>query len=153
MTLPSKKILIGRRDKVDFPDLDLMDVEAKVDTGAYTSALHVSELSPVMKDGKLHVEFTFLHHSHSLTEPVHYVLPVEAYKLIKNSSGDAENRFIVKTKIKLFNKVHRAEFSLADRSAMETPVLLGRKLLNKRFMVDVSQNYLSFELKNKRKGK
>ena len=44
-----------------------------------------------------------------------------------------------------------AEFSLSDRSDMKYPVLIGRKLLKGRFIVDVSRKNVSLKFNNKQK--
>ena len=46
------KLLIGRREKVSFPDLHLLGINAKVDTGAYTTALHCHEIEVRPEGGK-----------------------------------------------------------------------------------------------------
>jgi hypothetical protein len=56
---------------------------------------------------------------------------------------------VIKTKITIFGKKIRTEFSLANRRKMRYPILLGRKLLNKRFLVDVSQKDLSATKRSK----
>ena len=38
------KQIVGRVDKIDFPKLDLFNIDAKIDTGAYTSAIHCSQI-------------------------------------------------------------------------------------------------------------
>ncbi|MDC1067636.1 RimK/LysX family protein [Candidatus Kapabacteria bacterium] len=53
----------------------------------------------------------------------------------------------IKSKIRIFNKVFPIYFSLADRSKMTYKILLGRKILNKKFLVDVSQKDLSINQK------
>lgn len=58
-----------------------------------------------------------------------------------------EERYVITTGVLIFNKLIKTEFSLTDRSAMKYPILLGRKFLVKRFIVDVSLVNLS--LKNK----
>jgi hypothetical protein len=58
-----------------------------------------------------------------------------------------QERYIIKSKIILFGKAYKAEFSLSDRSHMKNPILLGRKLLNGKFVVDVSEEDLSYQLK------
>ncbi len=50
----TKKIL-GRVDKVDFPELNLITVDVKIDTGAYTSAIHCSNIRE--KNNKLYLHF------------------------------------------------------------------------------------------------
>ena len=130
--------VIGRRDLVDIPELELYAVDAKVDTGAYTSALHVAKVKPVHKGGEPHVQFKLLHHSHPGYTKKTITLPIHNQKLIRNSFGIEEMRYIIKAHVVLFGKTYLTEFSLADRSKMDTPVLLGRKLLYRRFLVDVS---------------
>jgi hypothetical protein len=57
-------------------------------------------------------------------------------------------RYVIKTKVTLFGKTFKTEFSLADRQQMRYPVLLGRKLLRNRFIVDVSLENVSFSQKS-----
>lgn len=58
-----------------------------------------------------------------------------------------EERYVITTDILIFNKRIKTEFSLSDRSTMKYPILLGRKLLAKRFVVDVAVTNLSFKNK------
>ena len=53
-------------------------------------------------------------------------------------------RFVIKTKVKIFDRVIRAEFSLSNRGNLKFPVLLGRKILRHRFLIDVTKKDLSF---------
>lgn len=139
MSKKRPKALIGRREKADFPDLDLIGIDAKVDTGAYTSAIHCHDVELFDKDGKQWVRFKLLDPSHPGYNHKTFELPVHKIKSIKSSSGQAQKRCIIKTRIKIIDSAFEIELSLADRSAMEYPVLLGRKALTGRFIVDVSQ--------------
>lgn len=143
----SKLRIIGRRDLIDLPELDLMEVEAKIDTGAYTSALHVQRIKLITKDGKPWVRFRMKHPSHSSFNNKIYEFPVVNEKRVKNSSGKMEKRVTIQTRVMLFGKAYKVEFSLTNRAKMECPVLIGRKLLYRRFMVDVSQKHLSYHQK------
>ncbi len=144
---------IGRQDLVDLPGLQLLDIDAKVDTGAYTSSLHVKAVEAFEKDGQLWVRFKLDHPHNAAYNNKAFRMPVFAHKPIKSSSGQAEFRYIVQTDIQLFGKRYKTEFSLTDRSQMDFPVLLGRKLLYRKFIVDVTQKNLSFKQKQKRKIK
>lgn len=137
------KIILGRKDKVDFPLLNLFNIDAKVDSGAFTSALHCDKIQLLQKDGIHWVKFRFNYKKE-------FFLPVFAIRKIKNSSGKSERRFIIKTKIRLFNIRYPIELSLSDRSKMDYPVLIGRKLLLGRFLIDVSQSDLSYKQKKKK---
>lgn len=151
MKQAKEKKIIGRREKVDFPDLGLYDIEAKIDTGAYTTALHCHDIM-VQKglDGKEALCFKLLDPSHpNYNEKQHCFLEFEK-KQIKNSFGDLEERYVIKEKIKLGNKIIRTSISLTDRGNMKYPVLIGRRFLKNRFIIDVSEVYLTEKKKSKK---
>jgi len=133
------KIIIGRYDVIDLPELDIYEITAKIDTGAYTSAIHCSRIK-LQKENDIEYLIFKIPGSHQKK-----MFRVSDFKLknIKSSSGHSETRFVIKTKVLLFGKVIKTEFSLANRSEMKFPVLLGRKLLKDRFIVDVSEINLS----------
>jgi hypothetical protein len=142
-----EKCLIGRRDMIDLPEFELQNIEAKVDTGAYTSAIHCSHIHVTERKGVKKISFHILgSHQEEVGRRV-FTTKNFKEKKIKSSFGQIEERFVIKTKIKLFGRVIRAEFSLSDRTEMKYPVLLGRKLLKNRFIVDVSQYNLSYNKK------
>jgi hypothetical protein len=131
------KVVIGRAELVHFMDFAMADVPAKTDTGAYRSAVHVDQIS-LSPDGKT-LSFRLLG-GHPVCGALARTISTEEFKTvwIANSFGHREERFEVKLRIKLGPKVFKATFSLADRSKKIYPILLGRKLLNNRFLVDTS---------------
>ncbi len=131
------RITIGRRERVSFPELGLRNVEAKIDTGAYTAALHCSKIWT--EENGTALFFKLLDESHPRYQEKVYRFSVFGKRKIKNSSGVFESRFTIKTAVKMGRKKIQASISLTDRAGMKYPVLIGRKLLNKRFVVDVSQ--------------
>jgi len=143
--LANDKVTIGRTDKVDLPDLSLFNVRAKIDTGAYTSSIHCSKLKVQEKEGKKYLYYTIAGARLGKGESAKK-FQTDKFKLkrIRSSNGQLQQRYVIKTVIMLFGKKIKAEFSLADRSRMKNPILLGRKLLNGRFVVDVSKEHLSF---------
>jgi hypothetical protein len=140
---------IGRKDRVDFPQLRLYDIDAKIDTGAYTSAIHCHSIKVIDKGGEQRVRFSLLDPSHPSYNNKKFTLPIYRKRRIKNSFGQVEERYIIKTKILLFGELSNIELSLTDRSKMEYPVLLGRKVLHNRFLVNVTQTNLSYKQKIK----
>ena len=137
----SAKHIIGRKEVVSFPQFGLEGIQAKIDTGAYTSSLHCDSIHE--HDGKL--EFTLVHPAEQKAEKYQFVFDVFRKKGIKSSNGALEERYLIKTKITLLGNTYTGEFSLANRSEMKYPVLIGRKLLKNRFLVDVS---ISNEIKS-----
>lgn len=134
---------LGRSDRVDLPGLGLTDIHAKVDTGAYNCSLHCSRAEIV--DGKL--EFVLLDEEHPEFTGMKFVFKKFDRREIRNSFGEAELRYVIKTTIKIYDYLIRAEFSLSNRGNLKFPVLLGRKILRDRFLIDVTKKDLSFEHK------
>jgi len=132
--MTKEKIIIGRRENVDFPELNLFGIAAKMDTGAYTTALHCRDI----KEEKGVLYFKLLDPSHPEYNNQEFSFKEYKQKGIKNSFGEVENRYIIKTVVKIGRKKIKALISLSDRANMRYPVLIGRKLLKNRFIVDVS---------------
>lgn len=135
--------ILGRSDRIDLPGLGLTNIHAKIDTGAYTCSLHCSRAEII--DGKL--EFVLLDEEHPEFTGMKFVFPEFDRREVKNSFGEAEMRFIIKTTIKIYDHLIKAEFSLSNRGNLKFPVLLGRKILRKRFLIDVTEKDLSFQSK------
>lgn len=128
--------LIGRREYIDLPLLGLTHIEAKVDTGAYTCAIHCESITTVEERGKTILCIRLLNDDH----PEHRFSDFTSKK-IKNSFGEMEQRYIIKTLVKIGRKKINTTFSLSDRGNMRYPVLIGRRLLKGKFIVDVGQVY------------
>ncbi|MEM9829538.1 MAG: RimK/LysX family protein [Bacteroidota bacterium] len=140
-------VTIGRKDKIDLPELGFYDIDAKVDTGAYGCALHCHHVEVIERDGQQLLSFKVLDPSHPEYDDQPLLVKDFSDKVVKSSTGQAEHRYTITTKVIIFNKKRSVEFSLTDRQEMKYPVLLGRKFLAKRFLVDVRKVDLSFKLK------
>lgn len=148
------KGIIGRREMVDFPELELYEIEAKVDTGAYTSSIHCDNICEVdLPDGQRAIHFELLHDNHPAYNHKAFEFTNFDLRTVKSSFGDVQERYVIRTKIMIYGQEIETEFSLSDRSDLKYPVLLGRTLLRKRFIVDVSKKYLSLKAKKKTKKK
>lgn len=133
------KVIIGRSEVLTFVDTDFVNVPAKTDTGAYRSAVHANNIEVV---GDV-LSFDLLG-NHPVCGAMSHRLETADFTetWIANSFGERERRYEVKLKVKLGPKVFFARFTLADRSKKIYPILLGRKLLNGRFLVDSSETSL-----------
>ncbi|NPD46972.1 RimK/LysX family protein [Lentimicrobium sp. S6] len=142
---------IGRIDKADFPELKLRNISIKVDTGAYTSSIHCHHVKEIDLNGEKYIEFELLDPSQA--KYIDKVFKVKNYqeKSIKSSFGNTEQRFIITTIIVIFGQEHPIELSLSERSDMKYPILLGRKFLSHRFVVDTSLKNVSIKLKREKK--
>lgn len=113
---------------------------ARVDSGAETSSLSASEVVEYERDGDDWVRFNF--QDDDSNEVVHFELPIKRTVLIRQvSSAELERRFVVEIDIRLGDQLQRTEFTLADRSSMTYPVLIGRAFLMDLYVVDVSRSY------------
>ncbi len=139
--------ILGRSDRVDLPQLGVFDIHAKVDTGAYTSSLHCQSAEVV--DGIL--EFVLLDEEHPEFTGFRFRFPEFELRDIRNSFGEVERRFVIVTTLRIFNEDITTEFSLCNRGSLKFPVLVGRKILRNRFLIDVDQKNLSFRQKRKKK--
>ncbi len=133
-----KKIL-GSIETVILPDLGLYNLDAKVDTGADNCSIHGDIIS--ITDGK--VTFKLHDEVHPAYNGKIITMPIFRRAGVKSSNGDSDNRIFIKTKIMIFEKEYKTIISLADRSKMKYPMLLGKKFLKGKFLVDVEQEYIS----------
>ena len=131
-------MVVGWRELVSLPDLGLAGIPAKIDTGARTSSLHAHVLEDFLRGDERFVRFAVdwggvRHHC----EAVHVDL-----RGITSSNGDTQRRFVIKTPLTIGNLTFRAEISLANRSQMQFPMLIGRTALRRRMVVDSGHSWL-----------
>lgn len=143
----SHKLTIGRFDKADFPLLQLHDVDVKIDTGAYGCSIHCDHIEEFELDGQKAIKFQLLDPSHPNYNHKEFISNDYILKTVKSSTGVPEERFVITTTILLFKTEYSIRLSLTNRGEMRFPVLLGRTLLNKNFLVDTSRTNLSYKHK------
>lgn len=129
----SKEIL-GEIDKFNLPLFNLNNIEARIDTGAKTSSIHATKIEIIENK---YVKFLVLG-KYQFLEPIYKIQEV------KSSNGQKSKRVFIKNKIEIFDKDYEIILSLNDRKNMKFPLLIGRELLEKGFVVDVSKQNLSF---------
>src|SRR5690554_2274055 len=137
------KKTIGRKEKIDLKEWGITGVTAKVDTGAYTSSIHCEYAREIQDGAKKVLHFIVLapghkHYKNQIISTEHFT-----QKKIKNSFGHTETRYKVVTTIGLLGMEYETEFTLSERSKMKNPILLGRKTLKGKFLIDVDKVNLS----------
>ncbi|MCY1722404.1 RimK/LysX family protein [Prolixibacteraceae bacterium Z1-6] len=142
-----KRILIGRKDIADFPELGLSGIEVKVDSGAYTSSFHCTHIEKSSNGEKDVIRCVFLDPDHPQYHEKEFSFSDFKIRKVKSSNGMVEERFSVFTQIVIFSKIYRIELTLTERADMKHPVLLGRKFTSKKFLIDTSRKNLSFNNK------
>lgn len=142
--------IIGRRDRIDLPELGFSNIKAKIDTGAYGNALHCTNIEIIKRNGKDVLTFILFDDTHPRYRNKRHYFAEFTDKLVKNSGGETEHRYKIVTDVIYFGRTYRAGFSLTDRRAMKYPILLGRRFLRGRFLVDVNLKDVSYIKKMKK---
>ncbi len=137
---PRPPVTIGWREHVSLPDLGISEFVAKMDTGANYCALHATDIH--VEDG--YVVFRFEGSGLLRAKLI-------ARKTITSSNGESTKRPLIRTRIKLGRRLIHSEITLIDRSKMKDKMLLGRKLLKRRFIIDPTLSYALSQLRKKRK--
>ncbi len=120
-----------------FPEFQAIgEVMAKIDTGAFTGALHCTKIRQEQSDNGPVLYFSPFDHPET-----EMIAPEFAVKYVRSSNGDREARYFIDTQITIADKTYPITLSLANRSEMKWPVLIGRRFLHKyKFLVDVRRN-------------
>lgn len=133
-----EKLIIGRAEIIDLPELGMYNIEAKIDTGAETSVLHCEDYEVVDNNEKSYITCHIRPHLES-DEILTITFPIHRERVVKSSFGQTETRHIFLTKIRMFDQLFDIKLSLRDRSSMSYPMLLGRNFISGKFLVDVSK--------------
>ncbi|MBC8283743.1 MAG: ATP-dependent zinc protease, partial [Nitrospinae bacterium] len=131
---------IGWREWVSFPELNIKTIKAKVDTGARTSALHVSNIQISKKTET--VSFTIHPVQRHRNPVINTKAPLLGERAVKSSNGDTTIRPVIKTKLKIGKRLFSIELTLLNRDLMGFRLLLGRSALKERYLVNSGQSFL-----------
>ncbi len=134
--------VIGLREWINLPELGMVGLRAKIDTGASTSCLHASDIQPFDRAGEPWVRFTA--HLGTLVQRRHRCeAPLVSLKTIKSSNGQAQSRYVISTPVTLGEREWPVEFTLTCRKTMRYRVLLGSKaLVDGQLLVNPALTYV-----------
>ncbi len=141
--MTQNKICVGWREWVALPEFGIDAIKAKVDTGARTSCIHCFKVEAFDKGGKKWVRFWL--HPEQEDETRHVVIeaPVEDERIVTDSGGHKESRFVIVTEVRINGKQWPIEMTLTNRDNMKFRMLLGRTAMNDRIIVDPAQSFLT----------
>ncbi len=144
---PRHDVVLGEIESVTI-DAIKQTFDARIDTGAATSSLNAVDIEEFERNGKNWVRFHLADEKNPKTEANWIEAPVLRYVRIRQSTNDnTERRAVVELWVKLGSIHEKAQFTLADRSQMTHPVLLGREFIRDIALVDVSRKYIQTEQK------
>ena len=138
------RLVLGRREWMALPEFGVGPLNAKTDTGARTSSLHAEEIQ-VAPDGG-HVFFvTSDHYGRRVTCEAAIVKSTK----VKSSTGVSRRRYVIETEAMLAGGfIWRIRLTLANRSDMRSPLLLGRQALAGYFLIYPQGNHLKGALRD-----
>jgi len=119
--------LLGWREWVALPHLNINELKAKIDTGARSSALHAFSIEPYRKNGQRWVMFA---------------IHPQQKNIVTDSGGHKQRRYVIETELILGSSMLRAEITLTNRDSMLFRMLIGRTTINTRFIIDPNASYL-----------
>lgn len=137
------KPLIGWQEYCALPRLGVSAINAKIDTGAKTSALHAEDIKVFSKMGQKFVRFKV----HPMAGSTKLVQTCEAAlierRYVLSSNGEREKRYVIRTTIILGSRSFEAELTLTSRHKMAFRMLVGREALRKaRVTIDPTKAHL-----------
>lgn len=134
----SARLVVGRHEWIGLPAFGAQPWVAKTDSGARTSTLHATGI--ILAPDEQTVQFT-TRSSDGTT--IDCTAQVTRSKIIRTSNGFAEQRIIMTTTAVFAGGLSfPIELTLADRSNMKCPVLLGRRAMAGYFLIDPQSDYL-----------
>jgi len=132
------KRIVGWKENAALPDLNVKNVIAKIDTGANLASIDAADIKIITRNNVKYVKFKVMKRNNTIRKTS---APLEGYKRIKSSNGDVEKRPYIKTTLLMDGISKRIELTLTDRGPMEYTMLIGRKALGRRWVVNPSISF------------
>ena len=136
------KITVGWREWAGLPDLDVPEIKVKVDTGALTSALHAVHVRPFTVGDRHRVAFEIHPFQRSSHPTIRCTADLIGERQVTSSTGHQEYRPVIRTSILLGGVRWPIDLTLTNRDSMGFRMLLGRRAMRRRLLVNPSASFL-----------
>lgn len=133
--------IIGWREWVGLPGLNIRRIKAKIDSGARSSSLHAFDIEEYTADGQQFVKFKVYTRQRTGSFVVESSARVVEFREIKSSSGHVTERPVILTEVEILDRKWPIELTLADRNQMGFRMLLGREAIRGKFLIDSDLSY------------
>ena len=140
--ITSSTPMLGWREWVGLPELNIDQIKAKIDTGARSSALHAFAIEPYRKEGQRWVMFAIHPKQKHSDIFIECHAPIKDRRIVSDSGGHKQRRYVIETQLILGKSVITAEITLTNRDSMLFRMLIGRTAMNNRFIIDPNSSYL-----------
>lgn len=137
-----EKMIVGSIEVCDLPEIGISDLQIRIDTGAKTSSLHVDNLEKFSRKGKPWVRFDIHPDVYDIAKVTNCESALYDLRSVKSSNGASEERYVIKTEIRLGGQSWPIDITLTNRSDMSYLMLLGRQGMSERMLVDPSKTFL-----------
>jgi ribosomal protein S6--L-glutamate ligase len=131
---------IGWQEWCAIEDLDIPAIKAKIDTGAKTSAIHATEITPFTRKDQLYVHFVVFPLQRNSEIQVKCTAPVVDKRVVMSSNGIQEDRYVIRTQIKMGDQTWEIDLTLSDRDPLRFRLLLGREALKNRVIINPAKH-------------
>ena len=135
-----EKKVVGWKEQVALPDLKIKSVIEKIDTGANLATIDADDIKFVTRKDVKYVKFTVKKRNNTVRKTS---APLAGFKRIRSSNGDVERRPYIKTDILMDGITKNIELTLTDRGPMDYTMLIGRKALGRRWIVNPSISFMT----------
>lgn len=142
MSSSRKLPLIGWREVISLPQLNIPEIKAKIDTGARSSALHACAIEHYDEKGQAMIRFWVHPYQKNTQYSIEAAAKLLEMREVRNSGGVAQLRPVVETVVELGERKWSIELTLTNRDVMGFRMLLGRQAVRNQFLVDPGQSYL-----------
>ena len=136
------KVVIGSEEWAGLPDLNIPAIKVRVDSGAKTSALHAVNIQPFQRNNETWVSFDVYPLQHNGKKMIHCQAFVIDKRVIKSSTGNRENRYIIRTPLRIGEHTWDIDISLTNRDSMGYRMLFGREAMIGRMLVDPENSFM-----------
>ncbi|SFW46252.1 ribosomal protein S6--L-glutamate ligase [Sinomicrobium oceani] len=136
------KTIVGSEEWVSLPQLHIPAIKVRVDSGAKTSALHAVNINPFLRNNETWVTFDVFPIQNNGKKLIHCEALVIDKRVIKSSTGNRENRYVIRTSLHISGSAWDIELTLTNRDTMGYRMLLGREAMMGRMLVDPESSFL-----------